>query len=318
MAAQQMIETGRRLGLVSSAGAGGISQFIPSTAREYGVKFGTNKRAVKSQIMGQAHYLHDLGANRNVRLALGRYYGDPSSDYASRVLAEVGRFKGLDRLAPGGPLDFGGGGGGKMGKGPITNQGAITQANQANARSGLFGQIAALNAFADPDSPAAQGWNALAAANPSVDVPQTQRGKPVGGKKGGGGVLNFQGGGTMGSVKISSGADRAGVPTSKSVLNFVRRISGIIGDPLTIGTGSNHSQMTVSGNVSDHWSGHAADIPASGKYLIRLGQAALIAAGMKPKKARRLRGGLYNVNGHQIIFNTHEGGDHTNHLHVSA
>jgi hypothetical protein len=44
----------------------------------------------------------------------------------------------------------------------------------------------------------------------------------------------------------------------------------------------------------------------------------LIAAGMPRRKALKQKGGLFNVNGHQIIFNTMEGGDHTNHLHISA
>lgn len=126
------------------------------------------------------------------------------------------------------------------------------------------------------------------------------------------------GGSGGGSVKFAPGADRPGVHTTPAVKKFVRKVSGLAGEPLTVGTGTQHSHMTVNGNVSDHWSGHAGDIPATGKKLIRLGQLALIAAGMPRKQALKQRGGLYNVGGHQIIFNTHEGGDHTNHLHVSA
>jgi hypothetical protein len=126
------------------------------------------------------------------------------------------------------------------------------------------------------------------------------------------------GGAPMGKVRVASGADRAGVSTNKAVLRFVREISGLAGQPLTIGTGTNHSRMTTSGNVSDHWSGHAADIPASGQALTRLGRLALIAAGANRKWAKRQSGGLFNINGHQIIFNTNEGGNHYNHLHVSA
>jgi hypothetical protein len=125
-------------------------------------------------------------------------------------------------------------------------------------------------------------------------------------------------GATLGRVTLAKGADRAGVKTSRAVLSFVARIAGLAGQPLTIGTGSNHSQMTVDHNVSDHWSGHAADIPATGAELVRLGRLALIAAGASRSWAMKQKGGLYNINGHQVIFNTHEGGDHTNHLHVSA
>jgi hypothetical protein len=52
--------------------------------------------------------------------------------------------------------------------------------------------------------------------------------------------------------------------------------------------------------------------------LIRAGRAALIAAGMPRKKALKAGGGLYNVGGHQIIFATNEGGNHFDHLHISA
>lgn len=124
------------------------------------------------------------------------------------------------------------------------------------------------------------------------------------------------GGGRLGKVSVAPGADRAGVHTNRAVLRFAREVAGIAGMPVTIGTGTNHSQMTVNGNVSQHWTGDAADIPAAGRRLIRLGQAALIAAGMPKKKARQQRGGLYNVGGRQIIFATNEGGNHFDHLHI--
>lgn len=100
------------------------------------------------------------------------------------------------------------------------------------------------------------------------------------------------------------------------VLAFAKQVSAIAGIPISANSGATHSKYTTSGNVSQHYTGDATDIPASGKRLIKLGQAALIAAGMSPKKARKQTGGLYNVRGKQIIFNTMEGGDHTTHLHI--
>lgn len=114
---------------------------------------------------------------------------------------------------------------------------------------------------------------------------------------------------------VGSPSDRPGVKTSPYVVNAVRRVAGIYGKPITLGTGTQHSQMTVNGNVSRHWTGEAIDLPASGRQLILMGQAALIDAGMNPREARKQNGGLFNVNGAQIIFNTQEGGDHTDHLH---
>lgn len=117
-------------------------------------------------------------------------------------------------------------------------------------------------------------------------------------------------------MTVAAGADRPGVRTKPQVVRFAERVSGIAGVPVAIGTGTRHSRLTVNGNVSNHWTGDAADIPARGDRLIRLGQAALVAAGVPERKARRARGGLYNVGDWQIIFNTQEGGDHTGHLHA--
>jgi hypothetical protein len=122
-------------------------------------------------------------------------------------------------------------------------------------------------------------------------------------------------GGRGGRVVVDPNADRAGVRTKPYVVEAARRVSAIAGKPLTISTGTRHSRLTVNGNVSDHWDGDAADIRARGKRLIALGQAALIDAGMPEAEARKQTGGLYNVGGAQIIFNTDEGGDHTDHLH---
>jgi hypothetical protein len=102
------------------------------------------------------------------------------------------------------------------------------------------------------------------------------------------------------------------------LVDFAKKVAAIYGKPLTGSDGSGHSRLTVNGNVSQHTTGNATDIPASGKELIRMGQAALEAAGMPRAQARKQTGGLFNVGSHQIIFNTHEGGDHTDHLHISA
>jgi hypothetical protein len=102
------------------------------------------------------------------------------------------------------------------------------------------------------------------------------------------------------------------------VIDFMKKISGVYGKPLVGSDGTGHSRLTTSGNVSQHTTGNAVDIPAAGKELLRMGRAALIAAGMPRAQALRANGGLYNVGGHQIIFLTNEGGNHYDHLHVSA
>lgn len=125
----------------------------------------------------------------------------------------------------------------------------------------------------------------------------------------------------QGTVIVSPHANRPDMPLQPLTLAFVRQISHVAGEPLTIGTGTNHNQYVLGTNrESEHWTGKAADIPASGAALTKLGQDALIAAGMAPARARNEQGGVYNltVGNHrvQIIFNSNVGGDHYNHLHV--
>lgn len=126
--------------------------------------------------------------------------------------------------------------------------------------------------------------------------------------------------GTHGKVTIT-GADPGRI--QPGTLSFLEKVAGVYGQPLTGDSGAGHSRLTTSGNVSEHNTGHAVDVPATGAQLMAIGRAALIAAGMDPKQAAKAQGGLYNLttpNGvrHQIIFNTHIGGDHTNHVHISA
>jgi hypothetical protein len=114
--------------------------------------------------------------------------------------------------------------------------------------------------------------------------------------------------GRGGRVVLAPGADRAGVHTHRDVLQFARKVSALTGETLRIGTGTAHSRLTVNGTVSDHWRGEGADIGATGANLVKLGRAALIAAGMSPAQARKQKGGGYNIGGWQIIFATNAPG----------
>lgn len=105
------------------------------------------------------------------------------------------------------------------------------------------------------------------------------------------------------------------------LVSFAKKVARIYGKPLTGDSGATHSKMTVNGNVSQHYTGNATDIPLTGAALIRAGRAALIAAGMPRAKALKAPGGLYNVGSHQIIFGVNGiqyGGNHLDHLHISA
>jgi Putative peptidoglycan binding domain len=133
-------------------------------------------------------------------------------------------------------------------------------------------------------------------------------------------MRSFKPDAATGRVSKTATADRPGVSTRPQVIAFLERVAGVWGHPIVITTGTNHPKMTISGNISEHWDGRAADVAESGDDLTRLGQAALITAGWSPARARRAFGDLYNVHRggrrYQIIFNTTTGGNHWNHLHV--
>jgi len=127
---------------------------------------------------------------------------------------------------------------------------------------------------------------------------------------------------TTASVAASRGTV-TGVPLSNpTVRDVVSQIAGIYGKPVTVSSGKRSTKYTSSGNVSDHYTGNAADLAASGTALTRLGQSALIAAGMSPAQAKKQTGGVFNLNKngkrYQIIFNSNVGGNHYNHLHIGV
>lgn len=120
-------------------------------------------------------------------------------------------------------------------------------------------------------------------------------------------------------VVMAPGADRPGEATSQRVKDFVSRTAHIYGQPLVITCGTNHNQYVAgSSRQSQHWTGDAADVGMYGRNLTKLGQSALRAAGMSRAQSLLCRGGVYNVNGYNILFNTTVGGNHYNHLHVGV
>jgi Putative peptidoglycan binding domain len=113
------------------------------------------------------------------------------------------------------------------------------------------------------------------------------------------------------------GADRPGMKMKQYVHDFVAKAAKVYTHPVIIGTGTNHNQYVKgTSRQSRHWTGDAADIPMYGSNLTRFGQACLIAAGMSRAQALKCRGGVYNVGGWNILFNTTVGGNHYNHTHV--
>lgn len=154
--------------------------------------------------------------------------------------------------------------------------------------------------------PALQGAPMPQDSQPSTTVAQGTAAAPAGPRVRG----------TLGQL-IGHPIDRPGAPTHPAIIQFARRVAAVLHSPLQVGTGTAHNEFVQGTNrVSAHWGGNALDLPATGARLTHMGHAALIAAGMSPAEARKQTGGVFNVGKYQVIFNTTDGGNHFNHLHV--
>jgi hypothetical protein len=132
--------------------------------------------------------------------------------------------------------------------------------------------------------------------------------------------------GAVGRVVVGPNANRPGHPLTARIMRFIGMMSRVFGAPLAVTTGTNHSEWTTSGAVSDHFSGNAADFGLWANHYQgdRIAAAALVVAGLSPADAlaRARRGGLIDVvrNGLrvQVIWKTWLGGNHFNHVHVGV
>lgn len=137
--------------------------------------------------------------------------------------------------------------------------------------------------------------------------------------------------GVPGEVVLAPGANRPGAPLQPTLLRFVAQMAGLYGTPITVTSGTNHSQYTINGNLSDHWDGFGADIGMAANGGTndsptgdRIMTACLVAAGLpEPQAAAQARrGGLYSVTSNglrvQCIWKTNEGGNHHDHVHTGA
>lgn len=172
-------------------------------------------------------------------------------------------------------------------------------------------------------------------------TPQAQQAPEAAGSDTGSDTAAPSGGaGAKPRVKIAAGANASGRGLQKPILGVLDEISSAADVPIVVTTGTNHSKYTVNGKISDHFGGNAADIAATGQHLTDLAVDALLTTA-RGKKVQWIRndgrvvetritaanarkvaeaGGIWNVphgkSRVQVIANTHQGGDHTNHLHV--
>ncbi len=126
-------------------------------------------------------------------------------------------------------------------------------------------------------------------------------------------------------------ANRPGVDLTPDMKRVLDKLASFLPRRLVVCTGTRHSQMTGSGNVSDHWQGNGVDLCSSqngfpatgGGYGDRIAAAAFRVAGYDPAQATRaaLAGGIKSVTAGglriQIIWKVAGAvGDHFNHIHV--
>jgi 3D (Asp-Asp-Asp) domain-containing protein len=132
--------------------------------------------------------------------------------------------------------------------------------------------------------------------------------------------------GTRGHVTVAPLANAPGRPIRPELIAFLEAVAGIAGRDLILTTGTNHSELTSSGRVSDHVLGLAGDFgslanqfPIGGGFGTRLAAAALRAAGLPEQAALRIAaaGGGHDVCHHgwrvQVIWRT---GGHHDHVHI--
>lgn len=331
LAAKEVIgESGGNENATSSAGAHGLTQFMPATRAEYIKKYGVDAwknapSAIKAMMLYQV-------AGKGVES-----YNPGMPTYAKYILSQR-----IDPATNKALIRRGSkGGGSTAGTGSVTVQapdkttatigktvvpGVSYAAERSQARAGLLTSPGGLTL--------SKLLNYKREVNQLQDIPEHTVSGDLKVKTTPGKTIKIPGstGSTSGTVPLGGGK-----PSGKGVfkidgpdpkrlkpelVSYATKVARIYGGPLTGKDGSSHSKMTVNGNVSEHYTGNATDIfISSTKELVRAGRAALIAAGMPRAKALKQNGGLYNVGNHQVIFNVNGiqyGGNHLDHLHISA
>lgn len=321
-------ESGFQLGLTSKAGAQGIAQIMPDTAAGWGVDPNDPKAALEAAARNMAKYVKQYGSEKNALIAynagpaaVGKPLPAETQQYLKIIMGDQGSSQAPDATRDA-SFDVTGG--------------TIPGATQAQPKQPSVYDVIARYREATQPQPLAGGlglqgigqYDPVASGNriqqmtqqlldlrsKPVESPTAPVGTaPVGGTLSGGTAT-----GPGGAVKIIGGNPGRLKP---GVVSFAEKLAGRLGRTLEIDSGASHSKFTVDGNISEHYTGDATDIPMSGKQLTQAGQQALIEAGMDPAKAHQIQGGLYNITTpdggrYQIIFNTMQGGNHYTHLHV--
>lgn len=317
----------------SPAGAGGIAQIMPGTAKAWKVDPWNPKAALDAAAREMARYVRTYGSYHK---ALAAYNGGPgivkgpwpreTRNYVSKILAGQhsrgydGR-PGSGRRSPSPPAVTRNT---TLPAMPVAQIDIATKPEPPPATappSPDFDGRAYLTL--DPNSPQAQlPSSPLPVPEPPISLNQAPPAPTVPGMPPSPTAPRAPK--SRGNVKIAPGANRKGVHLKPVVRDFLDGTSARYGGTLGVGTGTNHSKFTTTGNVSDHWDGHGADLPATGRKGDRIATAALIEAGVPAARARQMarKGGAWTLNHRgrriQVIWKTNVGGNHHNHVHVGV
>jgi hypothetical protein len=321
--AQFQQESGFNPNARSPAGALGAAQIMPETAASWGVDPMRPRKALDVALRHMAQYYKQYGNMRDALIAynagpgaVGRSLPAETQNYIRTILG--GRNPRSPRSSPVASVTSTGS------NVSSPDVGQVLQ-NYIQATQGLFNQpIGGPNAFQsilpeDPGAGIARTVEALQritgkTETPGVESPSAQTSP---------GSLNLPTN-VRGKVTVAPGANRAGVGLQKPLMSFLGALSHHAG-AIHIGTGTNHNRMTLSGNVSDHWDGNAADLPMpvdSRQGDLMAAHAISLAGGIPFQKALQLaeRGGVFNFETKagrvQILWKTMVGGNHHNHVHI--
>jgi hypothetical protein len=318
-------ESGFDPSAVSPAGATGIAQIMPATARGWGVNPRDPIASLNAAAKNMARYVKQYGSYEN---ALRAYNAGPGAIQASKGYAETNNYV---RTILGGrsPSTKGvsAGGGGRTPKRLAYDPGALSSAVQtlaqpppptisAPAAPAFAAKLALPQGYQAPETSGAPAPKQdLSAALAQIaqtglaEVPsKTSGGQRIGGGGGGGGAVRLA---PRGSYSGTTG------PVNQ-LAKLAARVAGT-----SVTSGKRDTVSTASGGVSDHYAGNesanARDIGGTPAQMDRAAVAIARALGISYRKGQPL---VANVNRNglrfQILYRTNVGGDHFDHIHVGA